>query len=211
MKPIFVGIAGPKRSGKDTTARILRHCLAEFDQDILVGQTSFADTIYDMLSVLVGHDVVERLRHSDEKDTEIIEPFGVTLRHLADTLGTEWGRDLVHRSLWVLALSNRAFREAALHDTPAVILVPDVRFPDEAQLIRDNGFLIHIQRDGEKHQSVHRSAIPLVVEDTDTVFQNTGTLEAFERRIYAYGRSTFQDDLAAIIRASTGVGRLLSE
>lgn len=211
MKPIFIGIAGPKRSGKDTTAGILRQSLAEFDQDLLVGQASFADTIYDMLSVLIGQDIVERLRHSDDKDTEIIEPFGVTLRHLADTLGTEWGRDLVHPNVWVMALGHRATREAAKHNEPAVILVPDVRFPNEAQLIRDNGFLLHIQRSGDKHQSDHRSAVPLEIEDTDLVFQNNGTLDDYTQRIYAYGRGTFQEDLAAIIRASTGVGRLLSE
>ena len=210
MKPIYVGIAGPKRAGKDTTATILQRCLAEFDQEVMVAQTSFADPMYDMLCAFLDRDTVDRLRNSDDKDTELIEPFGVTLRHMAQTLGTEWGRHLIHADVWVLALHRRVRREAARFAEPAIILVPDVRFPNEAQFIRDNGFLLHIQRD-TGHRDSHTNETPLEVEDTDTVFQNNGTLEDFEQRIYAYGRGTFQDDLAATIRASAGVGRLLSE
>lgn len=210
MKPILIGIAGPKRAGKDTTAKILRLCLAEFDQDILIGHASFADPMYDMLSAFVGWDTVERLRNSDDKDTEIIEPFDCTLRHMAQTLGTEWGRNLIHPNAWVMALYRRVTHGATAYTDPVVVFVPDVRFPNEAQLIRDNGFLLHIQRN-TGHQDSHASETPLEIEDTDIVFQNNGTLEDFEQRIYAYGRGAFQDDLTATIQASTGVGRLLSE
>lgn len=210
MKPIFVGIAGPKRAGKNTTAQILRQCLAEFDQDILVGETAFADPMYQMLEVFLDPGTVGRLRNSDEKDTEIIEPFGCTLRHLAQTLGTEWGRNLIHPDCWVMALARKAFGAAAQHKTQAVILVTDVRFPNEAEFIRDNGFLLHIQRD-TGHRDHHASETPLEVEDTDTVIQNTGTLDEFTEKVYAYGRSTFTDDLTAVIQASAGHGRLLSE
>jgi len=210
MKPVIVGIAGPKRAGKNTTAAILRQCLAEVDQEILIGETSFAGPLYKMLAMFLDSDTVERLRHSDDKDTEIIEPFGCTLRHMAQTLGTEWGRSLIHPNAWVLSLKREIDIASSGHEEPIVVFVPDVRFPNEAEFVRDNGFLIHIQRPGTKTGS-HASEQPLAVEDTDTVLQNTGDLTDFEQKVRSYGRSTFSDDIAAAIRTSAGAGHLLSE
>ena len=212
MKTILIGIAGAKRSGKNTAAALLRQCLAEWDQETLVGQTAFADPMYAMLAEFVGQSTVNRLRDSDDKDTEIIEPFGCTLRHMAQTLGTEWGRHLIHGNAWVMATGSAILQAEgkAGHDKPIVVLIPDVRFPNEAEFVRNNGFLLHLQRPSDS-KDAHASETPLEIEDTDTVIQNTGSLEAFEQKVLTYGRSTLLDDLAATLRTSSGVGKLLSD
>lgn len=212
MKPTILGIAGPKRAGKDTAAKLLIKAIADMEMDVLVGVTSFADPMYDMLSAFLDPDTVARLRNSDEKDTLVIEPFGCTLRHLAQTLGTEWGRNLIHPNAWVMAMQRRISMAVGRADpgTPKVILIPDVRFPNEAEFVRDNGFLLHIQRD-TGHSDSHSSETPLEVEDTDTVLQNTGSLEQFEQKVLAYGHNDLTEDLTAAFRASAGVGRLLSD
>ena len=212
MKPITIGIAGPKRAGKDTAARAIRQCLAEYDQELYVGQLYFADPMYDMLGAFVGHDTVKRLRHSDAKDTEIIEPFGCTLRHMAQTLGTEWGRDLIHSNAWVLSI-HRKIEAAAAYELPedtdgVVVLIPDVRFPNEAEYVRDNGFLLHI--DHHAQGGGHASENGIEPATDETVIRNAGTLSEYEEKVFDYGRSTLRDQLTAAVRASAGNGRLLS-
>jgi hypothetical protein len=212
MKTIVIGIAGAKRSGKNTAAALLQQCLAEWDQEVLVGQTAFADPMYAMLAAFVGEGTVSRLRDSDDKDTEIIEPFGCTLRRLMQTLGTEWGRNLIHTDAWVMATSTAILQAEGKEGrkNPIVVFIPDVRFDNEAQFVRDNGFLLHIQRDS-KQSDTHSSETPLFVEDTDTVIQNNGTLEQFEQKVLSYGRKTLFTDLTEAIQTSNGVGRLLSD
>jgi hypothetical protein len=71
----------------------------------------------------------------------VIPEFGVSTRYLMQTLGTEWGR-AIHPQLWVMLMSKRLANEAAKH-----LVIDDIRFEDEATLIRDRGgLIIHINR-----------------------------------------------------------------
>lgn len=67
---------------------------------------------------------------------------GRTPRHAMQTLGTEWGRDLIAPDLWI-----RAFN-AALPATGNVV-VDDCRFPNEAAAVTAaGGILVRIERPG---------------------------------------------------------------
>lgn len=215
MKPIVIGITGPKRAGKDTAARIIRQCLAEYDQELYIGQVYFADPMYDMLAAFVGRKTVERLRHSDVKDTEIIEPFGCTLRHMAQTLGTEWGRNLIHNNAWVLSI-HRKIEAAAAQELPentdgVVVIIPDVRFPNEAEYVNNNGFLLHISRpDVVKAGETHESENGVDTHENDCVIHNDSDYDTFEQKVYDYGRGRLRDELTAAVQASAGNGQLLS-
>lgn len=63
---------------------------------------------------------------------------GKTPRWAMQTLGTEWGRNLIGQELWL-----NAFRRdlGALYPTHSVV-VDDLRFPNEADLIRSLGGVI---------------------------------------------------------------------
>lgn len=87
---------------------------------------------------------------------------GETPRYAMQTLGTEWGRNLIDSNLWI-----RAWR-AAVDRLPAgqPVVVDDCRFPNEAAAIQAvGGFLVKIERPGAGTASVHESeqhALPFV-------------------------------------------------
>jgi len=68
---------------------------------------------------------------------------GHTPRHAMQTLGTEWGRDMIGPDFWENAWC------VALARVPAGIsvVVDDVRFPSEARIIRNlSGLLVRVER-----------------------------------------------------------------
>jgi hypothetical protein len=105
--------------------------------------------------------------------------LGRSPRELAQTLGTEWGRALVHPDVWVIAC-ERGLRAAGVLGTDRPIVIPDTRFPNEAKWIRaQGGFVLHVIRPG--HLGVvgisgHASEAGLPVEAGDVVVRNDGTI-----------------------------------
>lgn len=155
----YIGIAGPKRSGKDTLAVPLA---ALFGLEL----DSFAAPIRRFVAELagLGPDLTALEFH---KETRIPWLDGATPRHMMQTLGTEWGRQLVHPDLWVRSLFARL---------PAGGVVPDVRFPNEAIAIRERGgVVIQLQREGFGRGDAHASEQPLPEELVDVVLHNAGT------------------------------------
>lgn len=79
---------------------------------------------------------------------------GKTPRWAMQSLGTEWGRDLIAPDLWIRAWQH------AVSQVPAgvPIVVDDVRFPNEAEAVRTNGgVIVRIDRPGAGTASVHSS------------------------------------------------------
>lgn len=62
----------------------------------------------------------------------MFEPLGVTFRHLQQTLGTEWGRACISPDVWLRVWKERGRQYE-------YVVVDDVRFPNEAELIRSMG------------------------------------------------------------------------
>lgn len=124
--PNFIGLAGRKRSGKDTAAAVL--------ESMGFQKLAFAAPMKHMLSVLLQYqgvdvDVVERMLEGDLK--EVPTPFlgGRSPRYALQKLGTEWGRDMMGEDFWVEILVN------ASDQFPAVV-VSDVRFPNEVEILK---------------------------------------------------------------------------
>lgn len=120
----LIGIAGQARSGKDTLSDYLLENLGGEWQ-----RSSFADPIKQMLGA-IGVDC------SDANKDNIDPTFGVSARHMMQTLGTEWGRELIDKDIWIKSFCRI--------NGGRNIIVPDVRFEDEAELVRANGVLIHL-------------------------------------------------------------------
>ena len=201
---IVIGFTGPKRAGKDTAAQTLRQCFAEFDEELYVGQTAFAEPMYNMLKEFIGADTVNRLVNNDAKDTEIIEPFGCTLRHMAQTIGTEWARNCIHEDAWIMSIQKTI--ESATSQLPsdadaAVVLIPDVRFENEAEFVRNNGLLIHIERPNQQSDS-HASENGVEKQTDDLTITNDSDLETFTAKVTDNGFNTIRQRITALIHAS---------
>lgn len=152
----LIGIAGQARSGKDTLADYLLENLGGEWQ-----RSSFANPMKQMLGA-IGVDC------SDANKDNIDPTFGVSVRHMMQTLGTEWGRGFIDKDMWVKAFSRGAEGKN--------IIVPDVRFENEAELVRANGVLIHlVGRGGISGDHVSEKYIPF--KEGDIVIDNSRDLE----------------------------------
>ncbi|GAP66809.1 hypothetical protein MBSD_n2124 [Mizugakiibacter sediminis] len=159
---ILIGIAGGKRVGKSTLGQHLarRHRLLH---------TSFAEPIRAFVAGLLGGTLDDLER---EKESPIAWLGGVTPRQMMQTLGTEWGRQMVHPDLWLLTALRRAY---AAHGA----VLSDVRFPNEAAAIRERGgFILRVDRPGfEPGADAHASERPLSMDLIDAVVVNNGSVE----------------------------------
>jgi len=136
MKLAIVGRAG---HGKDTIGEAVIALGAQ--------RVAFADPIKEMACTGLGISR-EVLWGPAEVKEQVVERYGVTTRHILQTLGTEWGRNCVDQDIWV----KRAIDHTIPQWESAGVLdfvVTDVRFLNEAELLREAGFVIvRVERPG---------------------------------------------------------------
>lgn len=124
-----IGLTGAAGSGKDTVADILR----ETHRFIKLG---FADPLYDMMSI-VTRMPVESLRRREGKEV-VIGRVGASPRTLGQTLGTEWGRNMIAEDLWIRHLDGR-LRDIELRTGLNGLIISDVRFQNEIDYVHSLG------------------------------------------------------------------------
>lgn len=161
----LVGIAGRAGSGKNTLGGMIPGAVV----------VQLADPIYAGLATMLG--VPEALlRHRQFKE-QPIGWLGKSPRQLLQTLGTEWGRDGVASDLWI-GIARR--RIEALRDAgAAVVVIADVRFENEADMIRaDGGQVWHVRRAAATATPAdHSSETGVAMRDGDVTIDNDGTLD----------------------------------
>lgn len=114
--------------GKSTVARYLRD---EHNYAVM----PFARTLKAMLVPLLsslGYSEFEVQCMMAHGKHRVVPELGVTLRHLMQTLGTEWGRECVAPDVWL-----RVWRKSV--ERYDRVVADDVRFPNEAELIKSLG------------------------------------------------------------------------
>ncbi len=141
----LIGITGKAGSGKDTVGTVLQ---AQFGLGI--HKLSFATRLKEMVAAMlnVPYEMLEGVTEQSRKWRE--EPFediGKSPRELMLSLGTEWGRDMVHNDVWV-RLVNDQFK-----DMIGGAFLTDVRFTNEAEWIKFmGGVLIETRKIGGELQ-----------------------------------------------------------
>lgn len=157
----LIGIAGHKQAGKTMLAELLAPRLG-------LEHDSFAGPIREMVARILGISP-EALEVCKERPHPVLG--GKTPREAMQTLGTEWGRDRVYHALWIESLFHR------LGDGGGI--VSDVRFPNEAEAIRQRGgIVLRLTRPGHQSEDPHRSEHPLPDRLVDHELLNDGP--AFE-------------------------------
>lgn len=173
---LTIGICGPARAGKDTLAQQLNM------MDTFVIHR-MADPLKRMLET--GFGLEREIWDSPEKE-QPIEWLGKSPRYLAQTIGTEWGRELVHTDLWVL-LAEQKRLEAERRGRG--LIVPDVRFENEARWIRelDNGILVQVVRDErpEIDNAAHPSEAGIASDLVDLTVYNNKSIESLRNTALA--------------------------
>lgn len=173
---ILIGITGKARSGKDTTADILskRFGLIKY---------SFATPIKEAAKVMFG--LTEEHVNGEFKE-DIIPWIGVSPRRIMQTLGTDWGRDIIRGDIWVQVAKRRfeGLSEYLDNTFHCGMVIPDVRFENEADFIRENGgAIIHVSRTNIQGVEQHRSESGIEFKKGDARVVNDGSLEDLENTI----------------------------
>ena len=168
---MIIGFAGQKESGKTTAAKVL---LENGFKPI-----SFASTLKQMLHILLcdlGLGPDEIIYHTREKES-VIPKCGVSYRQIAQTLGTEWGRDHVNRDLWVMCARRK------LSMRSGSVVFDDVRFENESHMIRAaGGVIVHLRRPDLTSDDNHPSEQRLIVNFADKIIV-ADSVEALRARV----------------------------
>lgn len=169
MQSSFIGLAGAAGSGKDTVAAMLDKHFGYFPY-------AFAKPLKDALNSVGIFEPASR----EDKET-LIKGRSYSYRTAAQTLGTEWARNL-DKDFWLtLAKHNTNGRP--------LVVVSDVRFVNEADWIRQIGGRVwHI--DGRLVELAgstksHKSEIALPRFPTDAVLDNSGDIKELESQVFA--------------------------
>ncbi|RUT86784.1 MULTISPECIES: hypothetical protein [unclassified Mesorhizobium] len=170
---MIIGLYSPApQSGKSEVAReLVRYGFV---------RKGFADALKAMIRPLLAtfgyaEGVIERMLYGDKKEA-VIPETGHSTRSLMQTLGTEWGRQVVHRDLWVRAVLNDR--------RPDMLVIDDVRFPSEYDAIRDEGGQVwKVLRPGQQPTNGHPSEGLLDDREFDEVIVNDGSLSALGEKV----------------------------
>lgn len=169
-RQMLVGVAGKARSGKDTIGNYLinQHQFVRY---------AFADPLKKACSEMFG--VPLNYFYDDDKKEVDLPFWGMSPRKMAQLLGTEGGRELFGKDIWVKrALS---FYNLELPEESNGMVITDVRFDNEADFIRDNGgLMIHVERpgaDGVVGVVGHASEAGIMEKSEDIHIVNDGTLD----------------------------------
>jgi hypothetical protein len=166
----LVAFTGLAQSGKTTAARVL--CRRGYDR------MSFADPIKQMVRCLTSET---------DKNKQLPQFGDKTLRHLYQTLGTDWGRHMIHPNIWVQLGAERLrsllgdVEEAAIQG----VVIDDLRFDNEAQLVRAmGGTVIQVHRPGV-HALPHESESGISPHLVDADLDNDACPEALDEAVLA--------------------------
>ena len=175
--PLVIGLSGFAGSGKSTVASILeeKHGFVRI---------RFAGPLKDMLRQ-IGLTDYELEGDGKEVPNAILQ--GKTPRYAMQTLGTEWGRDLVGPLFWSKVWEQSVI--ASLREGARGIVVDDLRFPNELETLKDlGGWHVRLIRSrGTDAMTLaahaHPSERALANAHPDSWLQNTGTVADLEERV----------------------------
>lgn len=178
--PDWVGFTGLARSGKDTAADMLIELIDE-DEVGIRQKIGYGDALKDLAKVIGWNGI------KDDKG-----------RRLLQVLGTEVVRECIDEDYWVNKLAERAealwsWANEMLQgpgdspSIPLIVVVPDVRFNNEAEFIRERGGVVigmsRLLKAGETFVSNHKSEWGIDTDLVDVMLGNWGSVELLAAKV----------------------------
>jgi len=184
---VIIGLCGLIGSGKNTVAEHL------MEQHYYIS-VSFAETLKDAAACIFGwdRDMLEGATPEDRAARELKDEwwserlgFDVSPRYMLQYLGTEVMRNNLHPDIWALSA------EKLIKENPwEQYVFTDVRFPNEAAMIRRIGGKVwHVRRGelpewfGQNPEHIHASETAWNNETFDATIYNDGTIEDLKTTI----------------------------
>tara|TARA_S200002703_G_C3758194_1_gene233344 strand:+ start:435 stop:956 length:522 start_codon:yes stop_codon:yes gene_type:complete len=149
MGKIIIALTGPKGVGKSSIAKKIE---SQDWQDRCI--LSFAEPLRRMASHLMP---MQNMTDPELKEAPIDWLGGKTPRQILQSLGTDWGRNMVSPTIWIDTM-RRIITEQAF-DT---IIIDDCRFENEADMVREmGGIVVGLEREGIAYTGEHASEMPV--------------------------------------------------
>jgi hypothetical protein len=138
---------------------------------------------------------------------------GKTTRHALQTIGTQWGRDMIDENLWA-NVTHARIRDLVVAGKNVV--VDDCRFENEATMLKTMGaIIVRVERDAlTPHPSLwtrvlrffglkkeHPSEAGIPDSYVDITIKNNGSLEELHARVDAIQRGEYAQ-VAAVYDAA---------
>ena len=199
---MLIGLTGFISSGKGTVANILT---TEYD---FIGD-SFASSVKDVCAAIFGWDrqALEGATDDSRQWRETVDLWwskklsidNFTPRMALQMIGTDIMRGYLHDDIWILSLERRL--------TTADTVISDVRFPNEANLIRRlGGKVVSVDRVKPEWYNVAKAANngePTALDKMHTTYSHVHRSEwalvGYEPDYTVHNRST-KDDLAQSVK-----------
>jgi hypothetical protein len=165
--PFLIGLIGKKGSGKDTVCRMIQE---RYPNAV---RLAFADALKEEVASALGVSV------------DFIESHKTNFRLILQGWGTEFRRELCSPNYWIEKLQAKL---SAHSDSP--VIITDVRFRNEAELVSSNGGLIvRVMRSQCAEPDSHRSETELD-SITALTIQNSGTLDDLSADVFRFLKET---------------------
>lgn len=128
-------------SGKSTLAELMK---THYDKVIV---RSFADPLRSMTTTFLEEcgykpdDIRKFMADRLLKEAGLELPGAPSPRWIQRSLGTEWGRKMINPEIWLFIMKQKI---KVIHemDPAAIVVIDDVRFPNEYDMVHDLGGII---------------------------------------------------------------------
>lgn len=193
----LIGISGKKGRGKDTVFSILSQLLE--DRDLVVEREGFADrlklsakrcfepdaefdpSVLQWSDYLKNHGYVQFIIEHESG----VHSHTITGREFLQNYGTEAHRDVFGKDFWINAVLPEDWQDR--HPDTDVLVITDVRFPNEAERVLEvGGSIWEVQRpelDKQEVADTHASEIPLPRRYIDHIIVNDSSLYALVHKV----------------------------
>lgn len=177
----LIGLVGRKRVGKDTVAESL-NVHRSFRR--LAFADALKQVVYDTDAV-IGWDIIN---YRPRRLQDYVDRFGwekakddhPEVRRLLQAVGVAV-RDNVSPTAWVDVVAGLA---EDIREEGGNVVITDVRFPNEAELVENwGGTLVRVTRPGLPQDDLHISETALDAWPCDHTIQNDGSLEDLDRQV----------------------------
>lgn len=160
-RPLIIGVAGKKQSGKDTFGKLLQAIDSDYENK------KFSNKLKEVVSMLTGYSVA-LLEEEDIKNQRLGATFkGLTIRELLQQLGTEVFRNNFDDDIWVNLLFN-SYSEGKW-------VITDVRFQNEVDMIKQyGGIVVKVERASTDSEDTHISENLVDRFEYDYIIKNNG-------------------------------------
>ena len=175
-----VGLTGKARSGKDT--------VADMANDLGYSKYALASPIKEGIGAMFGYFFTADEIYGDKKEN-ISEELGVSVRYIAQILGTEFAREYISPDVWLMVADKFVGKcRHSYEKSRNGVVISDVRFPNEAEWVKEHGgVMIRVSRPDLPAVNAHVSEQHEVPVDFEIV--NDGSMEDLRVKV----RDTFHN------------------